>query len=281
MENVWVEGVRVMSNHSDEGLAWQIRVWDRMAEVYQHEIDRRFVPVIEQVMNRAMLQPGETILDLGTGTGAVAIRAAAQVGADGRIKAVDVSPEMLDKTRERLRHLAITNVDIAEGRAEAIPADDQSTDAVIASLSLMYVIDRAAAAKEIARVLRPGGRLVAAVWAGPDKTDIVKFQQTAGSFAPKPPVLGVGPGALADPSEFLSQLQVAGLDGRCETVTTTFEFSNFQTAWDALAGVTTAALDPSVQQEAKAAVRELMWADASSPRTFRNATQLILARKTS
>ena len=270
-----------MSNHSDEGLAWQIRVWDRMAEVYQHEIDRRFVPVIEEVIDRAMLQPGETILDLGTGTGAVAIRAAAQVGADGRIKAVDVSPEMLVKARERLRHLAITNVDVAEGRAEAIPADDQSIDAVIASLSLMYVIDRAAAAKEIARVLRPGGRFVAAVWAGPHETDIVKFQQTAGSFAPKPPVHGVGPGALADPSEFLSQLQAAGLDGRCETVTTTFEFSNFQTAWDALAGVTTATLDPSIQQEAKTAVRELMWADASSPRTFRNATQLILARKTS
>jgi ubiquinone/menaquinone biosynthesis C-methylase UbiE len=268
-----------MSNHSDEGLAWQIRVWDRMAEVYQREIDYRFAPVIEQVMSRAMLQPGETVLDLGAGTGAVAIQAAAQVGADGRIKAIDVSPEMLEKARQRLRHLAITNVEIAEGRAEAIPADDQSIDAVIASLSLMYVIDRAAAAKEIARVLRPGGRLVAAVWSGPNETDIVRFQQTAGSFAAKPPVQGVGPGALANPSEFLSQLQAAGLDGRCETVTTTFDFANFQTAWDALAGVTTASLDPSIQQEAKAAVRNVMWADASSPRTFRNATQFILAQK--
>jgi len=269
-----------MSNHSDEGLAWQIRVWDRMAEVYRQEIDRRFVPVIEEVLNRAMLQPEETVLDLGTGTGAIAIRAAAMVGPRGRVKAVDVSPEMLAKAREKLQYLAITNVDLAEGRAEAIPAGEQSIDAVIASLSLMYVIDRAAAAREIARVLRPGGRLVAAVWAGPGEADIVKFQQTAGSFAPKPPVQGVGPGALADPSEFLFQLQSAGLDGRCERVTTTFEFANFQEAWDALAGVTTAALEPSIQHEAKAAVRELMWADARSPRTFRNTTQLIVARRT-
>jgi SAM-dependent methyltransferase len=275
----WAEGAGLMSNHGDEGLAWQIRVWDRMAEFYLQEIDRRFVPVVEQVLSRAMLQPGETILDLGTGTGSVAILAAAQVGADGRVKAVDVSPEMLAKAREQLKRLAITNVDLAEGRAEAIPTDDQSIDAVIASLSLMYVIDRAAAAKEIARVLRPGGRFVAAVWAGPDETDIVKFQQAAGRFAPKPPVQGVGPGAMADPSEFLSQLLTAGLDGRCEKVTTTFEFPNFQQAWDALAGVTAATLEPGIQQEAKAAVRELMWGDVSSPRTFRNATQFILARK--
>lgn len=46
----------------------------------------------------------------------------------------------------------------------------------------------------IARVLRPGGRLVASAWSGPNEADIVRFQQTAGSFAPEPPVGGVGPG---------------------------------------------------------------------------------------
>jgi len=223
--------------------------------------------------------PGETVLDLGTGTGAVAILAATQVGSTGRIKAVDISPEMLTRAGERVRELQLTNIDLAEGRAEAIPADDRSVDAVIASLSLMYVIDRAAAAMEIARVLRPGGRLVAAVWAGPGEADIVRFQQTAGSFAPTPPVRGVGPGALGDPSEFLSQLRAAGLDAKCEKVTTTFEFASFQDAWDALAGVTAATLEPKVQEEAKAAVCALMWLDAAGPRTFHNVTQLISARK--
>ena len=67
----------------------------------------------------------------------------------------------------------------------------------------MYVIDRAAAARELARVLRPQGRLVAAAWAEPEACDIVLFQQTAGLFAGPPPVPGVGPGALADPTPFL------------------------------------------------------------------------------
>src|SRR5260221_1443 len=60
----------------------------------------------------------------------------------------------------------------------------------------MYVIDRAAAAHEIARVLRPGGRLVAAVWGGPDQADIALFHKTAGSFAPHQPVPGVGTGLI-------------------------------------------------------------------------------------
>jgi SAM-dependent methyltransferase len=268
-----------MPDNRVEGFAWQVGVWERMADVYRREIDTRFGPVIEAVMKRAELVPGETVLDLGTGTGAVAILAATQVGSTGRIKAVDISPEMLTRAGERVQELQLTNIDLAEGRAEAIPADDRSVDAVVASLSLMYVIDRAAAAMEIARVLRPGGRLVAAVWAGPGEADIVRFQQTAGSFAPAPPVRGVGPGALGDPSEFLSQLRAAGLDAESEKVTTTFEFASFQDAWDALAGVTAATLEPKVQEEAKAAVRALMWPDAGTPRTFHNATQLISARK--
>jgi SAM-dependent methyltransferase len=270
-----------MADRADEGLAWQVGVWDRMASIYQQEIDTRFGPVIEYLLGRANLQSGETILDLGTGTGSVAIAAATRVGPDGRIIAVDISPEMLEKARTRIGSHSIPNVDFAEGRAEAIPAEDGGLDAVLASLSLMYVIDRESAAQEIFRVLRPGGRFVASVWAGPDETDIVQFQQIAGSFAPTPPVEGVGPGALADPNPFLSQLQAAGLEARCEKETTNFRFANFHEAWEALAGVTTAALAPDIQEQAKSAVQERMWPDASSPREFRNTTQYIAAEKPS
>jgi hypothetical protein len=120
---------------------------------------------------------------------------------------------------------------------------------------------------------------VAAVWAGPDQTDIVQFQQIAGSFAPAPPVEGVGPGVLADPSPFLVQLAEAGLKAHVETETTEFRFNDFGSAWNALAGVTTAALDLAVQNQAKSAVRERMWSAEGEPRVFRNTTQFIIAKK--
>lgn len=260
----------------DNGLAWQIGVWDGMAQPYEREVDRRFASVVEGVVRRAGLQAGEQVLDLGTGTGAVAIRAASLVGAAGRVTGVDISGEMLALARERTVALGLRNVTFREARAEAIPCDSSCCDVVLASLSLMYVLDRAAAAREIARVLRPGGRFVAAVWAGPADCDIVWFQHTAGSFAPPPPVAGIGPGALADTGPLLTQLAEVGVQARVETEVLGFDFEDFGSAWAVLAGVTTAALAPERLEEAKAAVRALMWPGGEGPRHFRNTTQFIV-----
>ena len=260
----------------EEGLVWQTGIWDKISNLYLEEVDQRFVPVIEGVIDRAAIRPGESVLDLGTGTGSVALRVASKVGEDGRVIGNDISQEMLGLAAHKAKELDITNVEFQEGRAENIPAEDSSFDVVLASLSLMYVIDRGAAAREIGRVLRPGGRLVAAVWAAPDRCDIVLFQQTAGSFAPPPPVPGVGPGAMADPSEFLDQLSQSGLEAQVETERLGFEFRDFESAWDVLAGVTTANLAPEVQKQARNAVRQLMWNDTGKSRYFQNTTQFIV-----
>lgn len=261
-----------------EALEWQIGVWDRISHLYLQEVDRRFVPVIRHTVQRADPQPGQSILDLGTGTGAVAIVLSPIVGASGSITALDLSPDMITIADERISALGITNVRLVEGRAEEIPAEDAEFDSIVASLSLMYAIDRAAAARECARVLRPGGRLVATVWGGPDEADIVRFQTTAGSFAPPPPAPGVGPGALADAAPFLTQLADAGIDARVEAETTEFEFPTFEQAWDVLAGVTTAQLSPERREEAQAAVRARMWPH-EGPRTFTNKTQFIVGTR--
>jgi SAM-dependent methyltransferase len=261
-----------------EGLAWQISVWDRMVPVYTREIDKRFEPIVERVVKRADLKPGQHVLDLGTGTGSVALGAAEAVAANGRVTALDISPDMLAIARRRAAS-AGANITFVEGRAEAIPADAESFDAVLASLSLMYVIDRAAAAREIARVLRPGGHLVGAVWAGPERADIVLLQQTAGSFAPEPPVPGVGPGALGDPAPFLAQLAEAGLKAHVETETMEFAFDDFALAWDVLAGVTASQLEPERVEAAKTAVRKAMWPNGDGSRCFRNETHFIIGRR--
>jgi SAM-dependent methyltransferase len=262
-----------------EGLAWQAGVWDRMSQIYVREVDKRFEPVVEELIARAALAPGQHVLDLGTGTGSVAIRAASLVGPGGQVSGVDPSPEMLALAQQRGIALGLTNCSFREGSGEAIPADDGSVDVLLASLSLMYVIDRTAAAREIARVLRPGGRLAAAVWAGPEQCDIVLFQQTAGRFAPTPPFPGVDPGALSDPRRFLAQLAEVSIAAGIETKLLGFDFDDFSSAWEALAKVTTSQLPPERQLEAKAAALAAMWPNGDGPRHFRNATHFIIGER--
>ena len=271
----WPEPAQLL----EAALQWQVGVWDRMSPIYLREVDDRFTEVIDGVVRRAGLQRGQQVLDLGTGTGSVALKTASTVLPGGTVTAVDISREMLGLARQRALTMGLSNITFLEGRAEEIPAPSGRFDVVLASLSLMYVIDRAAAAREITRVLRPGGRLVAAVWGGPEDADIVRFQQIAGSFAPKPPVPGVGPGALADPAEFLAQLEQAGISASVEAETTSFAFDDFSSAWDVLAGVTAAQLSSERQEEAKAAVRAQMWPTGDGPRRFSNLTQFILGTR--
>ncbi len=267
-----------MSSKEQAGMAWQVGVWDNISQTYLQQIDQRFTPVVDGVIARAGLKPGEAVLDLGTGTGAVALRVAPLV-APGPVLGVDISPRMLALASERQIGLGLANLSFKEGRAEAIPAGDGTFDLLLASLSLMYSIDRLTAAKECARVLKPGGRFVAAVWAGPEYCDIVRFQQIAGSFAPTPPVPGVGPGALAQAQLFLDQLATAGIEASVEEELLGFDFDNFEEAWNVLASVTASQLSPERLGEAKRAVQEAMWPQGDGPRHFRNLTRFITGQR--
>ena len=128
-------------------------------------------------------------------------------------------------------------------------------------------------------MLRPGGRLIAAVWAGPEQCDIVLFQQIAGSFAPPPPVPGVGPGALANPAPFLKLLAGAGIDAHVETETLGFDFDDFASAWEVLAGVTASHMTNDKEQEARNALMRMMWPSGDGSRHFRNVTQFIVGQR--
>ena len=106
------------------------------------------------------LQPGETVLDLGSGGGIDVFLAARQVGPAGRAIGVDMTPEMIAKAEAGAARAGIDNVEFRHGRLEALPLEDESVDAVTSNCVINLVPDKAAVFREIARVLKPGGRVV-------------------------------------------------------------------------------------------------------------------------
>jgi len=105
------------------------------------------------------LQQGERVVDIGSGAGFDSFVAASLVGATGSVVGVDMTPEMLDKSRSTRDLLGFGHVDFREGIAEELPVDDEWADAVISNGVINLVADKQRAFSEIWRVLRPGGWL--------------------------------------------------------------------------------------------------------------------------
>lgn len=105
------------------------------------------------------LRPGETVVDLGAGAGIDGLLAARAVGPKGRVIGIDMTPEMIDKARANAAAAGADNVEFREGRLEALPLADGSVDAITSNCVINLVPDKRAVFAEIARVLKPGGRL--------------------------------------------------------------------------------------------------------------------------
>jgi len=106
------------------------------------------------------LQPGETVLDLGSGAGVDVFIAAQQVGSQGKAIGVDMTPQMLERARDNAAKGGFNNVEFRQGRLESLPVGDASIDAVTSNCVINLVPDKTQVFVEVARVLKPGGRLV-------------------------------------------------------------------------------------------------------------------------
>lgn len=116
----------------------------------------------EKVLLLARLQPGESVLDVGCGTGTLAIAATRQVGPGGSVHAIDASPEMLARAKKKAQRVSAKIV-FQNALAEALPFPDAQFDLVTTTVMLHHLPKktRQACISEICRVLKPGGRVLA------------------------------------------------------------------------------------------------------------------------
>ena len=151
------------------------------------------------------LEAGETVVDLGSGPGLDALIAAKQVGNTGRVIGVDMTPEMLERARATAAKVGATNVDFRQGRLEQLPVDTASVDAVTSNCVINLVPDKAAVFGEIARVLKPGGRVVV--------SDIVLDRPLPEAVAKDVFAWCGCVAGASDRREYFAMIQTAGLAG--------------------------------------------------------------------
>ena len=151
----------------------------------------------------AELKPGETVVDLGSGSGMDVFFAAAQVGSEGAVTGVDFTAEQLAKSRRLAADNGIAQVDFREGRIENLPVEDSSSDCVISNGVINLAPDKEAVFAEAARVLRPGGRLAIA--------DIVSREQLKESIVCDADLWASCIGGAAQEDAYRTAIESAGL----------------------------------------------------------------------
>jgi arsenite methyltransferase len=151
----------------------------------------------------AELGEGERVIDLGSGSGMDAFFAAEQVGLSGAVVGVDFTAEQLEKARRIAKELGYSQVEFREGRIEQLPAEADSFDCVISNGVINLAPEKATVFAEVARVLRPGGRLAIA--------DIVSEQQMKESIVCDADLWASCIGGAAQRDAYREAIESAGL----------------------------------------------------------------------
>jgi SAM-dependent methyltransferase len=202
--------------NADEIRTQQRQTWDHASrgwEKWESRVQPMLAPVRDEIISMLGVAADTRHLDVATGTGEPGLTIAALAPA-GRVVLTDLSSEMLPAASRAAAARGLTNVEVREASADALPFEDASFDTVSCRFGLMFVPDVAAAVAEMARVLRPGGRLCVAVWAGPTQNPwITTPMGVIGTEVelPVPPPDAPGMFRCAAPGAVAGVLAAAGL----------------------------------------------------------------------
>jgi SAM-dependent methyltransferase len=196
------------------------------------------LPVSERLVGVLDPRPGETILELAAGIGETGFVAASRLGPGGRLLSTDVAPEMVDGARRRAALLGgLENVEFRVADAAALELGDTSVDGILCRFGIMLVVEPPAAAAEMARVLRPGGRVALSVWASADENPWIAAAGRAAvelGLLERPGLDAPGPFRFADSGRLVGLLESAGLSvTSVEDVPIVWRVPSLDDWWDA------------------------------------------------
>jgi ubiquinone/menaquinone biosynthesis C-methylase UbiE len=223
-----------------------------------------FRPATERMFAEAGVGEGSRVLDLGTGTGDTALMLSKRVGPTGSVAAVDASAAMIDAAKAAFAREGAGNVRAAVMPAEALDFADGSFDAVVTRNVLMFV-DLPRTLGEIRRVLRPGGRVAAVVWAelarNPFHGLLLEAARTRGGWGEPMPDLARA-FALGDPEGYLGAMRAAGLrDVAAHRVASTRDYPSAHVAAQTMRE---APVQADVIARLPEAVHEAAWAEVEA-----------------
>jgi ubiquinone/menaquinone biosynthesis C-methylase UbiE len=189
----------------------QPHVWNLVSPGYVEHNVAVFEGFAEQATSIVGLAPTQRILDVATGPGSLALRAAPRAG---RVDAVDFSPVMLTALQARLNASGLQNVYAVEGDGQALPYSDGVFDAAFSMFGLMFFPDRAQGFRELRRVLKPGGRAAIASWAPMHDVKLfnVLFEALFDAAPQLQPSEPPAPAPLSDTASIRAEMSAAGFD---------------------------------------------------------------------